>query len=183
MAFVPPTNVTVGSVLTASKYNQEVVENVKDIRAAQINVASTTKTDTFSMSATTYADVTGLAVTITPSSATSKILVIASVFAGTTIGGTNWFGRLLRDSTPISVGTSVGSRTAVSMVLGASADTAQVSATHLDSPGTTSLVTYKVQIRSETAGQIVYVNRRTSDTDVSQVPRGASSITVIEVPV
>jgi hypothetical protein len=28
MAFVTPTNVTVGSVLTASKYNQEVVDNV-----------------------------------------------------------------------------------------------------------------------------------------------------------
>jgi hypothetical protein len=32
MAFVTPTDVTVGSVLTASKYNQEVVENVKAIR-------------------------------------------------------------------------------------------------------------------------------------------------------
>ena len=28
MAFVTPTNVTVGSVLTASKYNQEVVDNI-----------------------------------------------------------------------------------------------------------------------------------------------------------
>jgi hypothetical protein len=32
MAFVTPTNVTVGSVLTASKYNQEVVDNVIAIR-------------------------------------------------------------------------------------------------------------------------------------------------------
>jgi hypothetical protein len=33
MAFVTPTDVTVGSVLTASKYNQEVVENTLDLRA------------------------------------------------------------------------------------------------------------------------------------------------------
>jgi hypothetical protein len=35
MAFVTPTNVTVGSVLTASKYNQEVVDNVTEIYAAR----------------------------------------------------------------------------------------------------------------------------------------------------
>ena len=33
MAFVTPTNVTVGSVLTASKYNQEVVENTSVLRS------------------------------------------------------------------------------------------------------------------------------------------------------
>lgn len=32
MAFVTPTDVTVGSVLTASKYNQEVVENTVELR-------------------------------------------------------------------------------------------------------------------------------------------------------
>jgi len=46
------------------------------------NVVSTTKTDVWSAASTSFTDVTGLAVTITPTSATSKVLVLASFMSG-----------------------------------------------------------------------------------------------------
>jgi hypothetical protein len=52
MAFVTPTDVTVGSVLTASKYNQEVVENTKVIRDSIIRLGFRTN-NTTATSATT----------------------------------------------------------------------------------------------------------------------------------
>jgi hypothetical protein len=57
MAFVTPTDVTVGSVLTASKYNQEVVENTKTL--ARGIIARDTSTSNQSGTAS-MADITGL---------------------------------------------------------------------------------------------------------------------------
>jgi hypothetical protein len=48
---------------------------------AVLQVISTTKTDTFSVTNSDFVDVTGLSVTITPTSATSKILVMAHVLS------------------------------------------------------------------------------------------------------
>lgn len=45
-------------------------------------VVQTVKTDTFSTTSLTHVDVTGLSVTITPSSTSSKILVIVDFFDG-----------------------------------------------------------------------------------------------------
>jgi hypothetical protein len=59
MAFVTPTNVTVGSVLTASKYNQEVVENVKAIRGDYAEAKRTA--GSYVLNGTSWADLdTGL---------------------------------------------------------------------------------------------------------------------------
>ena len=47
-----------------------------------LSVNSARKVDTFSMSATSFADVPGLSVTVTPKSASSKFLVSASICCG-----------------------------------------------------------------------------------------------------
>ena len=49
-----------------------------------LQVVSTTKTDTFTSTSTSMVDITGLSATITPSSTSSKILVMASVASGNT---------------------------------------------------------------------------------------------------
>ena len=64
MAFVTPTNVTVGSVLTASKYNQEVVDNVISLPRGFVDLDELASNLT--MTATT-AD-TGLSVSFTAES-------------------------------------------------------------------------------------------------------------------
>jgi hypothetical protein len=55
--------------------------------------------------------------------------------------------------------------------------------TFLDSPATTSAITYKLQFRSElTSGSYtVWANRTNTDTDTSTYGRGATSITVMEI--
>ena len=182
MAFVTPTDVTVGSVLTASKYNQEVVENTDVIRAAQINVKSTIKTDTFTMASATFADVTGLSVQITPSAATSKVLVIVSIHLAGSPGATNGFGKVVRDSTDIFIGATAGSRKRSTFFSHDNDGGHYITAAHLDSPATTSLTTYKVQVSAQAASTVA-VNRSIGDSDSGASPRMVSSITVIEVPV
>lgn len=146
-----------------------------------LQVVSTTKTDTFSMSSTTFGDVTGLSVSITPTSATSKILVISNLNWGSSGNDINAT-RLLRDSTVISAGAAASNRSpSFAGMRTASADNIEtVSVTFLDSPATTSATTYKVQVRVGSA-DTVYVNRTSTDTDVSAFPRTVSSITVMEI--
>lgn len=149
-----------------------------------LQVASTTKTDTFTMSSNTFADVTGLSVSITPSSASNKILVIANISGQGTYAACALIGRLVRDSTAIAVGTSVSSRTAASFgaFVGAGGSEMNFGAvSHLDSPATTSALTYKIQVLSNVNGQTVYVNRSSSDTDSAAFARTVSSITVMEI--
>ena len=146
-----------------------------------LQVVSTTKTDTFSMSSTTFGDVTGLSVSITPTSATSKILVISNLNWGASGNDIN-SARLLRDSTVISAGNAASNRSpSFAGMRTASADNIEtVSVTFLDSPTTTSSITYKIQVRVGSA-DTVYVNRTATDTDVSAFPRTVSSITLMEI--
>jgi hypothetical protein len=147
-----------------------------------IQVVSETKTDTFTMASTTFEDVTGLSVSITPKSASNKILVSAHLIAVADSGVSNGAGRLMRDSTPIGVGDADGSRTRSSFGLDANGHADSVAVVTLDSPNTTSSVTYKVQIRrNNPSSGTMYVNRSESDGDSSAVERFVSSITVMEI--
>ena len=146
-----------------------------------LQVVSTTKTNTFSTSSTSYTDVTGLSASITPSSTSSKILVIVNVLGSQDVNVNRLFMKLLRDSTSICIGDSSGSRDRVSF--GSSSYESVFMTTwsqnYLDSPSTTSATTYKIQMRvSASTG---YINRADDDTDSSIHQRGASTITLMEV--
>jgi len=146
-----------------------------------LQVVSTTKTDTFSTSSTSYTDVTSLSASITPSSASSKILVIVNVLGSQDVNGNRIFMKLLRDSTSICIGDSAGSRDRVSFG-SSSYETVFMttwSQNYLDSPSTTSATTYKIQMR--VSGTTGFINRADDDTDSSIHQRGASTITLIEV--
>jgi hypothetical protein len=170
-----PAAFTAGQVLTAAQQNA--------LRGAFriLQVVSTTKTDTFSMSSTTFADVTGLSVSITPQSATSKIFVTVDMMTGNN-AASQLFARLRRDSTDIALGDTAGSRTRVtSGVYSSNANTPiSLSFSFLDSPATTSATTYKVQIASTDANAVT-VNRTEGDSDAAARARGVSTITVFEV--
>jgi hypothetical protein len=147
-----------------------------------LQVVSTTKTDTFNVTSATYADITGFSVSITPSSASNKILVLVNINAVTASDQGFW--RLVRDSTAISVGTSVSSRIASSggnLYSGVTENIISNSLNFFDSPNTTSSTTYKVQVYGKTG--VAYVNRPTLDTDNSNFNRSASTITVMEIAV
>jgi hypothetical protein len=145
-------------------------------------VISTTKTDTFSTASTSYTDVTGLSVTITPTLATSKILVIVDVTGngtpGTNIGGV----KLQRAGTDIAYPTSFGSRLPAfaSPFVNDVGPTAMASTNFLDSPATTSATIYKVQARTSSTGTI-FINRGSNDGDNASTIRSVSTITVMEI--
>jgi hypothetical protein len=175
---------TNGHVLTADSTASTGIKWAAAPAGGKIaQVVSTTKTDTFTMSSTTYADVTDLSVTITPTLSTSKILIMVSMMGQGTSGGADMGGRLMRGATAISVGTGVSTRTAASVSVGAAATSAQFfsGVTFLDSPATTSATTYKMQVKANGGGAAVYVNRSSNDVDDPAIFRTASSITVMEV--
>ena len=150
-----------------------------------IQVKQTVKTDTFTSSSTSYTDITGLSVSITPTRADSKILVMMHV----NLGHTNYvsgFLRLMRDSTAISVADAAGNRIVSTVAMADDPVDDEIncySATFLDSPSTTSATTYKVQLTTESSGNTgeVYVNRSGEDANNVQNARTVSSITVMEV--
>jgi hypothetical protein len=152
------------------------------------NVVQTVKTDTFTTSSTSTTDVTGLTATITPSSTSSKVLVIADV-AVVHSNGTSQVGQLfVTDGSDVSLAVpdSPGSRLpSVSQGYNSSGSTGfgDMSRTvfhFLASPNTTSPVTYKVRARFDGSG-LVLINRNISDTDNAFNGRSVSTITLIEV--
>ena len=151
-------------------------------------VVSTTKTDTFSVAfgtaGTFSSNITGLEATITPSSASSKILVRVSI-AGARSDGRALLGfRMMRGSTAIGTGASAGSRGPVTSAsvndTSANQHITAINGEHLDSPATISAVTYGVQLYGFSVNTF-YVNRTGVDTDTVLFARTASSITLMEV--
>ena len=147
-----------------------------------LQVVSTTKTDTFTTTSSSFVDITGLAVSITPTSATSKILVMAQVVGGNTSTGGGCATRLLRNSTAIAIGDSAGARarTSTASVFDENSGVIQqVAVTFLDSPNTTSAVTYKMQTQAFTG--TTAINRSVDDNDSAGRSRAVSSITLMEI--
>jgi len=144
-------------------------------------ILSTTKTDTFSTTSFTFVDVTGLTVTITPASTSSKIYVMLSISGG---GMSGFRYQLVRGSTAIAIGTgSIGSRVAASG-MGSNRNYDEVEnacSNFLDSPSTTSATTYKVQFSTGATSTDSKINATRNDPDSTTGIRTASTITVMEV--
>jgi len=145
-----------------------------------LQVLSTIKTDTASLDSSTFGDISGLSVSITPSSSSSKILVSAVIHAVAVGVNTNPYLRLLRGSTDIAQGDAAGSRVRVTSTTYTELF-APATIIFLDSPSTTSSVTYKIQWASSANGYTIVLNRSGSDTDSADRARSISTITVMEV--
>lgn len=157
------------------------IASTTSTNGAVLQIQSVIKTDTFSMTSTTFADVTGLSVSITPKSTTSKIFVMAAVSGTGQLSSTNFFGRLMRDSTAIAVADAASSRTQSTIAARDQDNGSVMPVMFLDSPATVSSVTYKIQVRSQGSGSAIYINRTGPDADSATTARTVSSITVFEV--
>ena len=148
-----------------------------------IQVVQSVKTDTFSSASTSSVDITGMSVSITPSSSTSKILVCVNMaFTGhTASSAAGW--KILRGSTDIAIGDAASNRvraTVGNQIGHQNNDQYHSSAMFLDSPNTTASTTYKLQgICNQGTG--FYVNRSSGDGDTTASYRGVSTITVMEI--
>jgi hypothetical protein len=136
-----------------------------------VSAATATKTSTTSAS---YVDVTNLTATITPSSATSKILVMVnnSIDYRGALKGPSMKEQIVRDATAIydyenifSFGDAWTGSNAFSQI---------VSLIYVDSPATTAATTYKVQICRGASGTTATVNDSATD---------EATITLMEITV
>jgi len=137
-----------------------------------------------SSSSAVYADVTGLTVDITPVATSSKVLVMVTVNVGYDTGSIVF--RLMRDSTAIAVGDAAsnraqctfGTRTASSPY---GLDVVNMKESWLDSPSSTSALTYKLQTHATGYTETIRVNSTNDDSDVVYSFRPVSTITVMEI--
>jgi hypothetical protein len=141
-----------------------------------LQVVSATKLDAFTTSSTSPVDVTGLSVNITPTSTSSKILILAHIYGGGD-NSTAFYVNIVRNSTALSVGT--GGTAPFNSTVGSFLNASNLYTTHpivfLDSPNTTSSTAYKIQVYA--GASTIAVNRRIADTIVG----GSSTITVMEI--
>jgi hypothetical protein len=177
------------TVLTLPTTSGTVLTSASSVARSQLPVGSvlqvlqTAKTDTFSVTGQTFTDITGLSVSITPTSASSKILVMFTTAISNQNGAYSGGVRLVRNSTPIYVGDAAGNRVQSSNWAFQYYywEVGNLTNTFLDSPATTSATTYKLQLVSGYAGQTVYINRSYIDSDDLGQSRYPSSITVMEI--
>jgi len=150
-------------------------------------VVSTTKTDTFSQSVSSAGDsniVTGLTVDITPSATSSKILIFVNVSIG--VNGSHGVGfKLFRDSTQIDLPGASSNRRQNSKGMQANGGTSyneNLSTNFLDSPSSTSEITYGIKINhTSSSSKGMTVCSSYDDSDDAKLGRQASTITAMEV--
>jgi hypothetical protein len=134
---------------------------------------------------------TGLSVTITPSSATSKVLLLFSLTATSDTGGQPLSSRpgmirLTGGNADDFIGNADGSKTRTWTATfqqtagGNGRSVLATSGAYLDSPATTSAVTYGLEVAQPNAGTL-FINRSTDTTNSDVVPVSASSLIAIEV--
>ena len=150
-------------------------------------VVTTTKTDIWSQSTSgnTFYQPTGFSRTITPTATSSKILIMACCSWSATTNyeiGTKITRTVGGSEVDILIGDAAGSRTRtfLSERSNAAADYAAITMILLDSPNTTSEITYKPVAATESSATL-YLNKHHSDNDQASEFRAASSIVCMEV--
>ena len=147
-----------------------------------LQVQSAFKSDTASTNSTSDVAITGLSLTLTPSATSSKVLVMFDVGTMGNHYNTHMFYTPYRDIggggyNAIGQGTGGGSYNYAAGSYAANTYYHTVGHNFLDSPNTTSEITYKLYFRVSSASYTAYINRRGSD----DLFRGSTSLTCMEV--
>ena len=160
------------------------VSAVQQYSGRVLQVATSTLSTDFSTTSISYVD-SGLSVSVTPTSSSSRFLLLANMSMTGGAGGVVIFYQFVRNSTAVGIGTQAGASNAATggvyndPGVGSGSQNAlfmYTNANYIDSPATTSAVTYKIQVRNNTAGTAVYLNRR-NDNYITAI----STLTVMEI--
>jgi hypothetical protein len=138
------------------------------------------------LAAGSFTDHPNLSVAITPTSATSNILVMVS--AQITVYNLTLQCRFTRNGTAIGTAAAAGSR--ILSTFGGlypmgdgNHQTIPINFQYLDSPASTSALTYRLQLKMQ-SGTTAYLNRSSNDADNTDwAQRTTSTITVMEIAV
>ena len=141
-----------------------------------LQVKQAYKVDAFTTTSGSYVDITGLSVSITPSSTSSRILVLATI----NCDGYNAQAifAMVRNSTLIGQSTAGSSFNgfASSYGFGSGSAGSSMVVNYIDSPSTTSAITYKIQVAKAGGSGTVKVNQ------IENSSYGmTSAITVMEI--
>ena len=137
------------------------------------------------MSSSSFAAISGCTVDITPSATSSKVFVMISLCSGVN-GASYGFFKLYRDSTVIGSGSDSSNRIGCNFSISqndgdnTSDGVKQVNYQYLDSPSSTSALTYTVQASTFSNSTITY-NKTPDNSDNGRTAQGSSTITVLEV--
>ena len=137
--------------------------SVLQVQQAYLNTTFSTTTTMASGGAV----ITGLSVTITPKKSSSKMLLMCVLNVDGTSTVTQAYSWLARGSTKIGAGAPSGSRIGIGgrFYYADNNVSGMIPMNFLDSPGTTSPITYNVYIATQTASGSAVVNRTINDTD------------------
>ena len=139
------------------------IDNIKAATGAVLQVVNYSVSDTTASTSSTWVD-TLTTLAITPSSASSKILVQANINGLDKSATNTWLAlRLVRGSTTLIQfeGQAGYTNNADVNSVGSS------STSYLDSPSSTSAVTYKVQMRNPSATGVVYIGSSASTSTIT----------------
>ena len=123
-----------------------------------------------------------LETTITPVSTSSKILIFAYITVGSS-GGTTYRFQVNRGTTPVlrgDTGDASESRATSGTNTQETWEVANIATMTVDSPASTSELTYKLGISNGTSGYTAYINRSSTDGGAEYV-RGTSGFILQEV--
>ena len=150
-----------------------------------LQVVSTKKSSTFTTTSNSWTGVTGFSVDITPSSTSSKIYVLVTCGSFTNDNGNaRAMMKVIRDSTDIALGDAATGEEVSSVVCGRSNDGAHhqfpTVISVLDSPSTTSQITYSIQVqRGGDHSGVICLNRSGNQDSLSG--NTISTITAMEI--
>jgi len=174
MAIIKPNNNTISAItaLPAAIPTGKVLQ-----------VLQTVKTDTETINSTSFTDISGLNISITPSSTSSKILINLDMTFGSEDDIYPAF-KLLRGSTTVTTATDLQG-SCISSTFGRNnyyaTNTANIGYSFLDSPSTTSATTYKIQVRPMgTVARTYHLNRPGNTSDANRY-QGTTTLTAMEI--
>jgi len=155
-----------------------------------LNVYSANKTDTQIIPTTTFADISNLTLTFTPTSSSSKFLAVGTLHLGVIDSGDFAYARVQRiitgGATTNLVGDTDGARVFAttsfdySGPLGSALTPANWH--YIDEPNTATELTYNVQVRTGSGNNQVYVNRTHTDrASTNYDQRVISNLTIYEI--
>ena len=149
-------------------------------QGSQVSFVTLTNSGTSAVFADIFLDVD-----ITPTSASNKILLIASFSISSNTADRAAFMKFVGGNTDdfISSGRAIGSRTPChqSVYFPGSNEQMAVTMNFLDSPATTDSVNYKVQAAPSFTNGNLFINKINFDSDNAYIPAASSVITAIEV--
>ena len=150
-----------------------------------LQVVTSTKNNDFATTSSSFVDLTDMSRTITPSAASSKILILTTLHVGGADSAYPAFA-LLRGSTILADGDyGTSNRTACTFghYLPSQTTTNMVAHHFLDTPSYSlgDTLTYKIQVLSAYNSKEITINRTNNGVDASYTLAGTSNLTVMEV--